>query len=85
MNAHVFRIGDTNHVILTLRNNVRTGRGQHTLCAKPILKDAMLLPPNQPGRSAPITCKRCLFSFTGFENTLDTDFGFTAEGQFGIR
>jgi hypothetical protein len=85
MNAHMFRIEDTNHVILTLRNNVRRGKGHRAICGRPILADAMFLPPHQPGRSAPITCQRCLTAFTGFENSLDKDFGFTAEGQFGIR
>ncbi len=86
MNAHMFRIGDLNHVILSMRNKVRTGRGHHTLCAQPILKDAMFLPPHKiPGRSAPISCSRCLRAFTGFENSLEKDFGFTTEGQFGVR
>jgi hypothetical protein len=80
MLAHMFRVNDQNHVVLSVRSRVKRNGRHRAICGQVIGADAIRLAPHhQVGRSAPITCPKCDRSFDGFVDTLDTDFSFKPE------
>lgn len=77
LRTHVFKLDGANHAIVTTATKVKRDGKSHALCAKVIGPDAIRLAAHhEPGRSAPITCDRCLRSHTGMFEALETDFGF---------
>jgi hypothetical protein len=80
MNAHVFRVGNDTHVILSTRGHISASRppahpnGFHFLCGPALPIGAQRIAPHStPGRSTPLTCGRCLDSFTAFADLVASD------------
>jgi hypothetical protein len=77
LRTHVFKINGSNHAIVTLKGKVKRNSRHRALCGQVIGADAVRLAPHsQPGRSAPITCDKCLASHTGMFECFEKDFGF---------
>ena len=73
MFAHTFRFDGDVHVMVTSRRNVRRGRNDaRAICGARIRSDAVRVT-----SVAATSCAACVRGFTGFENAIDTDFGFT--------
>lgn len=82
MFVNMFRIDGRNHVALSSRQRLQRGRGHRVLCAVVIGQEAVRLSAHsEPGRSAPISCDRCLSSFIGFCDLIDQASGIDREIQ----
>lgn len=70
--ATIFRAPDGRVHIVAANRVVRRNRGHRALCATPFDGATQTLAPHSvPGRSAVVTCDRCLRSFTGLADLCD--------------
>lgn len=86
MDAHIFRIDGQVHVIVSARSRIRRGRGHRAICGVPIDHDAQRFAPfgiHDDRQSPAISCDSCMDSFIGFVDSVDMDFGFPGQSDFG--
>jgi hypothetical protein len=70
--VHQFQTPDRQiHTVITMRRNLRRKPNQMATCATPIEGAIPIVPHDDPTRSVPTSCDRCIDSFNGFVSLAD--------------